>query len=74
MCKNLPKLSRNLSCVRCQVSHEVINEENPAFCLPTGYVIGKKTLERFGGMNQIAQCPISKKKIKPSEVKRVFFI
>jgi hypothetical protein len=56
------------------VSQEIINEENPAFSLPTGYVIGKKTLERFGGMNQIAQCPVSKKKIKPSEVKRVFFI
>jgi len=50
-----------------------MDESNAALYFPTGYVFGKRTVDQLN-LEDKGMCPVTGKRIKTSEIKKVFFI
>ena len=68
-----PKIGRNNSKPRCRLNHDLLNEKNQGYYLPSGYILGKRAIEE-SRLEEKKICPISGKKIKTTEMKKIYFI
>jgi len=73
--KDLPFSHHVNSSLICQITNEVMNEDNPPMVLPNGYTYSKNAMLMMASKNNgLITCPRSKKTYRYDELKRAFIL
>ncbi|KYN97101.1 hypothetical protein PGSY75_1330500 [Plasmodium gaboni] len=68
----LPNIQKTKSFLVCPYTNEVMDENNPPFTTPTGYVFSEKAISLFLKSDEIFECPITNEKYRMDEFSRLF--
>ena len=80
----LPNAQLTQTSIACTLTGELMNDSNPPFYLPSGYLISKKAKDKL--INEFAEarrgspevdaklrCPLTEKIYRESELRKVYF-
>ncbi|CDO66098.1 conserved Plasmodium protein, unknown function [Plasmodium reichenowi] len=68
----LPNIQKTKSFLVCPYTNEVMDEHNPPFTTPTGYVFSEKAISLFLKSEETFECPITNEKYRMDEFSRLF--
>ncbi|CAC9698933.1 conserved Plasmodium protein, unknown function [Plasmodium sp. DRC-Itaito] len=68
----LPNIQKTKSFLVCPYTNEVMDENNPPFTTPTGYVFSEKAISLFLKSEETFECPITNEKYRMDEFSRLF--
>ncbi|ETW41100.1 hypothetical protein PFNF135_04734 [Plasmodium falciparum NF135/5.C10] len=68
----LPNIQKTKSFLVCPYTNEVMDEHNPPFTTPTGYVFSEKAISLFLKAEETFECPITNEKYRMDEFSRLF--
>ena len=75
--KDLPQAHLAQTSITCRVTGEVMDEMNPPYYLPSGYLVSEKARsmirEQDPEGNDFLRCPVTKVLYKETELRKVFF-
>jgi macrophage erythroblast attacher len=73
MAKDLPAAQHTHSTLVCRVTGDIMNEDNPPYVLPSGYVYSKRALDEMSMQNNgIVRCTVTEQEFGIDEANRLF--
>lgn len=72
--KELPYSHRAHTSLICRITHKLIDEHNPAVCLPNGQVYSAAGIESITNSQQMIVCPKTGEVYNSKQVKRVYIL